>query len=941
MLDANPQISQELDGKEVDSGAFDVDSCRKRWTLLDYDEYEQRKRIARELVVTRAVRFHLCSDVNHDTYHQQPRNPTQLQDVEASVMIPTEDPEEGAKAAETTDLVFRVPESTGDGEDESSPAKVTTRSSLHGSLPGQQAPQEVSLYLAARASLTGTKVLESRDAPADIQTPPVSSQDLGGDLLPAVATSHVDTLATLEQEQQSSSESDDEDQQDDGQVMEEEPASKDSVSGLSLNRKNDFEEKVKEENLERSDFTIFTHDLKSQCEGFYNDVRSKLPSLNVTCRSPLKGIDSCDSNTMQFLLSFFLAPSFASKFPPPSFKALLASTPAEPHSSPLVDPKTGEYVGEIRSGPLLPKAVDPPSPYRPSPHMEKQPPEPPLPSEPEAVESRGQEDRTSVREESSRQFVSVEQKMEEAMKLSQQGKHAEAIKHFSVAIQHCPPGQILTSLLAGRGKCQLEERMYNEGVEDLERALRMDPSSVEIRLQLAIGLRFLHKYTESQQHVKEVLAVEPRNNLAKLEERRLQQRIALESGQDLDSWRSRTSVIATAKEIQAKAEQTISESREKTESAIYRLKEKEFEESFLQEIDSLRRQQEAQLEAQHREVILDTHLNGIDVDDLLKSVMQTSDPAVHAAEDNNNEESKRSETVKSEKDEVTNTGDEEGKSEKKTESEKWREDSKASDQVSIPASTAERVQPVESGSVASKLRSFRQNASSRTNQSRMKESKTGAGEEEESAAKTIDVPPAVKEQDTGEITNKRMARFTMHDESEEEEEEEEDWMHQRASIKERAQPPAKEESTKKEMKAWLESRSEEDRRLFEMRKKAKEEERKLNELKEQHKLMQERELNRKKMEREERLRQVISNIEGSKATSDTSDANMSPGTEETQGQGQGSSGQVPDHAASPLKSVTTSTPADEIEMAEERTRGDVQGPDRSGWIPSLPDELQR
>ena len=151
------------------------------------------------------------------------------------------------------------------------------------------------------------------------------------------------------------------------------------------------------------------------------------------------------------------------------------------HGSNLqVDPKTGEYVGEIKSGPLLSLSVDQPSPLRQFSPDKKEPTPSPPPSPPKAeraaVQASGGHQTLTVKEEVGSQFVSVEQEMEAAKKLSQQGQHAEAIKHFSVAIPHCPPGQILTSLLLGRGKCHLEERMYSEGVEDLERALGMDPS---------------------------------------------------------------------------------------------------------------------------------------------------------------------------------------------------------------------------------------------------------------------------------------------------------------------------------------------------------------------------------------------------------------------------------------------------------------------------------
>ena len=45
--------------------------------------------------------------------------------------------------------------------------------------------------------------------------------------------------------------------------------------------KAEFEQSVESEKLERSDFTIFTHDLKKTCDGFYNTVKANLPSIQV------------------------------------------------------------------------------------------------------------------------------------------------------------------------------------------------------------------------------------------------------------------------------------------------------------------------------------------------------------------------------------------------------------------------------------------------------------------------------------------------------------------------------------------------------------------------------------------------------------------------------------------------------------------------------------
>ena len=43
----------------------------------------------------------------------------------------------------------------------------------------------------------------------------------------------------------------------------------------------EFEKRVESEQLERSDFTIFTHDLKKTCDSYYATVKANLPSIAV------------------------------------------------------------------------------------------------------------------------------------------------------------------------------------------------------------------------------------------------------------------------------------------------------------------------------------------------------------------------------------------------------------------------------------------------------------------------------------------------------------------------------------------------------------------------------------------------------------------------------------------------------------------------------------
>lgn len=82
--------------------------------------------------------------------------------------------------------------------------------------------------------------------------------------------------------------------------------------------KAEFEKSVQDEQLERSDFTIFTHDLKKTCDGYYNAVKANLPSIKVEEVTD----DDDDDDAM------------------PVFSNLQVN-------------EQGEYVGRLQVGPLL------------------------------------------------------------------------------------------------------------------------------------------------------------------------------------------------------------------------------------------------------------------------------------------------------------------------------------------------------------------------------------------------------------------------------------------------------------------------------------------------------------------------------------------------------------------------------------------------------------
>jgi len=83
-----------------------------------------------------------------------------------------------------------------------------------------------------------------------------------------------------------------------GAVRVEDPvaAARAAVASPQAHEKEDLELKVKGESLEKSNFTIFTHDLKAQCDGFYEEVRTKLPSIEADDSSSDSDVEPVFSN---------------------------------------------------------------------------------------------------------------------------------------------------------------------------------------------------------------------------------------------------------------------------------------------------------------------------------------------------------------------------------------------------------------------------------------------------------------------------------------------------------------------------------------------------------------------------------------------------------------------------------------------------------------------
>ena len=490
-----------------------------------------------------------------------------------------------------------------------------------------------------------------------------------------------------------------------------------------------FEKSVQDEQLERSDFTIFTHDLKKTCDGFYNAVRANLPSIPVE-----EVTDDEDEEVAPVFSNLQLndkgeyvgrlqvgpllnepassaapgsaKPHISSLSPagtPPSRPAAFVAPAIEAESSSSDDNEEMEQVvdaSELRRRAMgedavlgASKAADrtPVASPTTAPRAAAAAPLQLLSSEPgkqlllekdlEILKQAEEDLHNAMLERPARKdavprgelqrdpaeqaeaderladavkntsAVNVEIEAAKGLALAAKGEHAKAVTCLSAAIEGAGilvpadgapmPAQKLNvrdvdavKWLVACGRCYLEMAECYNAVPKLEKAVALDPVCVEARLQYAISLRFSCRYVEASEQVKLLLRLDPEHRYGRLEERRLQQRLAHAQGQDLDTWRRKDSVISTAKEIQARAERSIEESRSKVENLSHKRKEKELEEDFFRQIAQAKEQQEAErarLAELSSGAILDVHLGGIDVDDLLRELHEMQpDPNIFA-----------------------------------------------------------------------------------------------------------------------------------------------------------------------------------------------------------------------------------------------------------------------------------------------------------------------
>ena len=363
---------------EIDSQAFTEEACRKRWSLLDMTEFERRQGIARELMTMREVVESRASKPStpqtgtrffgdvvatsasaasspsgraSDSVSAANSTPNRAS---SGTVVPDE-PRVGSSLAPTAERMPTPPQSSAlevhgssseEREDqfytpESTPIKATAAATRGVSSSAHAVesrdhfrPPTATKVVARDATCAPVSTMQSQPALAHERKEAWGASPLAPYQLPSSKAK-----VTSDSDGGDSDDSEEVQVVDAGELRRSsrvlspkaasaaKAAAAAGVSAKALGAavarqgpvlsKEEFEKNVHAEQLERSDFSIFTHDLKKTCDGYYDAVKANLPSIQVE-----EVTDDDDDD---------VAPVF---------------------SNLRVNDK-GEYIGTLRVGPLL------------------------------------------------------------------------------------------------------------------------------------------------------------------------------------------------------------------------------------------------------------------------------------------------------------------------------------------------------------------------------------------------------------------------------------------------------------------------------------------------------------------------------------------------------------------------------------------------------------
>jgi tetratricopeptide (TPR) repeat protein len=503
----------ETDDENLDPDHYTEEACRLRWSFLDFEEFQRRKQLATEVFTMRTIlapRIHKSTSPPVSDIEKIPAGIGEQFFVSTTLKKTAEEAEEGNQSL--------VSHSHG------------PTISFHGEIvvddkkkPSHSPHNSDSV---SRASCLSDITIDS------------SEETVKSSKHTAASIKHQNFLITSEESDMGAWSFDDQTEL----TPQPKPAldpvypnprpspSVTSPQNHSPRHLSELERSVLDEGLEISNFTIFSHNLKTQFEGFYNEVRGALPAMRDSVSS------SSDEDDEDEVVPVF--------------------------SNLRVDEKTGEYVGHIAGLAQINAAATPSAgaaskassstsliqaavsetaavfdwkqvaPHEPKPQagMSSQRPTN-APSQPVRVEKFKELDIAPVLKSAEDSAVAADwcRERTEGQLCAGRGDHVGAVAHLSRAISSAEANsaagvETLAEMWQERAESLMAIQHYAEAAEDWQRLIlaieregvgAVTVNAAKARLQLAISLRFTGKYVDAAHEVDIVLQVEPENQMAR------------------------------------------------------------------------------------------------------------------------------------------------------------------------------------------------------------------------------------------------------------------------------------------------------------------------------------------------------------------------------------------------------------------------------------------
>jgi hypothetical protein len=510
----------DIDDETIDPNLFSEEACRLRWSLLDFEEYQRRQLVARELFTTRTL---LASR----SQASLPSHASDLKVFDTGIEAQYDSPRSETKTAKKAKQNLNIEQGSSfadeitfvDDKKSDAPSPRSSNSAAQTFKPA------TAIDLSCPREQAATKM------PSHMETMDTSKNT-------AVSTKYQNISIVSEESDREARPLDDQmDHSTSNQKSPYVPAPTHTTPNPNPRQLSELEQSVLDEGLEISDFTIFSHDLKTQFEGFYNEVRGALPAMRDSSSSsddddedpeePVFSNLRVDEKTGEYVGHIVgLAPLNAAADSTPSNVGTASKTSTSASWTQSIVSRSAAGCDEKQGALREPKSQADIS----TPKYEGQ-------GEVVLLHSVHHEevllefDSEFVAESAKDSDLFMDWRREHAQgqACAGRGDHAGAVSHLGRAISAVEATSgagagTLAGMWQERAESLMAIQHYAEAAEDWRRLLRTMESErgggatasvAKARLQLAISLRFTGQYVDAANEVEKVLQVEPENQMAR------------------------------------------------------------------------------------------------------------------------------------------------------------------------------------------------------------------------------------------------------------------------------------------------------------------------------------------------------------------------------------------------------------------------------------------